>query len=295
MQQSPIRNASFVAAAVYGHSGEFAPQYTDVRIPGRGVDLEIVRSYRSSLAGRAREMGRGWSLGPCSRIEADGDDVLYHDGCGEVYRFRNRGRVGFSSPDGAYSTLTRDKDGFVLRQRIGRRSRFAHLSQGGRVASLEDANGNAIRFGYTADAVEILDTLGRRVLLRIAGGLVREVADHAGRLWRYAYHTDSRLVEVGQPATADFPAGTIVRYVYDDAHRLTGIIDAKGQQYFQNRYDQSGRVVEQRYGAGRFTLDYEQIGRTSDGFPVHRTTCRQANGSVLVLSTTTAAMRSAGC
>ncbi|MGH9966948.1 MAG: DUF6531 domain-containing protein [Pyrinomonadaceae bacterium] len=283
MQQSPIRNASFVAAAVYGHSGEFAPQYTDVRIPGRGLDLEIVRSYRSSLAGRSGEMGRGWSLGLCSRIEADGFDVLYHDGCGEVYRFRNRGSAGFSSPDGVYGALTRDKDGFVLRQRFGRCCRFDHPSQGGRVTSLEDANGNAIRFGYTADAVEILDTLGRRVLLRMAGGMVREAADHAGRRWRYAYDAASRLVEVGQPATSDFPAGTVVRYVYDDAHRLAGIIDAKGQQYLQNRYDPSGRVVEQRYGGGRFTLDYDEIRCTSDGFPVHRTTCRLTNGGVLVL------------
>ena len=60
--QPPIRNQSLIGASVYGHSGGFVPTVTDLRLPGRALDLVVVRAYRSSLCERAGELGRGWSL-----------------------------------------------------------------------------------------------------------------------------------------------------------------------------------------------------------------------------------------
>jgi hypothetical protein len=74
LEQSPISNAQVIAAAVFSHSGEFAPQAIDLRLPGRGFDVEFKRSYRSSRSGQIGTLGRGWACGLVRKIERQGDD-----------------------------------------------------------------------------------------------------------------------------------------------------------------------------------------------------------------------------
>jgi hypothetical protein len=85
--EPPIRNASLMAAAVYSHSGEFAPTYTDLRLPGRGIALVLDRSYRSSLAEAVGLLGRGWTSCLDRRIETVGDDLVHHDPTGRTQVF----------------------------------------------------------------------------------------------------------------------------------------------------------------------------------------------------------------
>ena len=49
------------------------------------------------------------------------------------------------------------------------------------------------------------------------------------------------MFEVVQPATQSAPAGTVLRYGYDDANRLQSMTDAKGQTWLVVRYDDAGR------------------------------------------------------
>jgi len=86
MQQPPIRNASIVAAFVFSHSGEFGAVSLDVRIPGSGHNLDLTRSYRSSLADSIGALGRGWSCNLARRVERDRNNVLYGDGTGSSAR-----------------------------------------------------------------------------------------------------------------------------------------------------------------------------------------------------------------
>ena len=285
-QQPPIRNRSVVAAAVYGHSGEFAPAGTDLRLPGRGLDLVLVRTYRSSLADRAGELGRGWSASVARRVEADGDDLVYDDGAGMVHRFVRAARGGYTSPDGFYGLLEVERKGVLIRHRYGRSSRFEPIGSGGRIRSIEDRNHNIITFAYRTDRIEIVDTLRRPISISLAKGRLREVRDHAGRTWGYSYDVHDRLVEVVRPATATFPRGTSLRYGYDAEHRLASLTDANGQEWLTVRYDDADRVIEQTHGTGTYSIAYEEIGRRRS--PAVRTTCRLKNGTTLVVDHNTA-------
>src|SRR4051794_21740535 len=138
--QPPIRNASVLGRAVYAHSGEFCPTATDLRLPGRGLDLALKRSYRSSIADGAGELGRGWSLSLAKRVERVEDAVVYHDGAGLAFRFAAAGQGGYTSPLGFYGVLAEEKKGVVIRHRYGVVSRFDAPERGGRLRSVEDRN-----------------------------------------------------------------------------------------------------------------------------------------------------------
>lgn len=278
-----MRNASTIGASVFSHSGEFAPAYTDLQLKGRGLDLQLIRSYRSSLAGKIGDLGRGWSSSIAKKIEREGDRINYHDGAGEIYTFL-RGKDGnYASPTGFYGILLQEKKQFLIHQRYGQRYRFERPERGGKIVSIEDRNHNIIRFSYSGDRIVIVDTLGRKITISINNGRMQELKDHAGRTWNYNYNNANCLIEVTQPRTSDFPDGTSIKYAYDTSHRLLSVTDGKGQKYLINSYDTSGRIVSQKHGSGVFKMEYDRIGTTCDGFPIYRTTCVRKNGSKLAL------------
>jgi hypothetical protein len=155
MQQPPIRNS----ASVYSHSGEFGAIARELRLPGRGIDLALVRSYRSSLAGSVGEVGGGWSCNLARRVERDGDDLLYHDGTGSVHRFARERPGAYAPPPGCYAVLHERDDEVALDHRLGGRTRFRSPDQGGQMLSMADRNGNELRFSYDTDSIRIVDTL----------------------------------------------------------------------------------------------------------------------------------------
>jgi YD repeat-containing protein len=272
LQPPPVRNPSIVGAFVFSHSGEFGAVARDVRLPGFALDLELVRSYRSGLAHEIGELGRGWTCTLAQRVEASGEDVLYHDGEGGLHRFVRGAGGAFSTPDALYAVLHATKGALVLEQRYGVRRTFGPPEEGGRLVAVIDRNGNELRFAYDAPGVEVSDGGGRRLAISVEDGVWRAVADHAGRTWRFAYDDERRLVEVTRPGTRDFPDGTSLRYEYDAEHRLVALIDAKGQAYLANQYDDEGRVAAQRHGDGEYWFEYEPGGTTR---------CRLKNGGLL--------------
>ena len=275
----PIRNASVLGASVFGHSGEFGPVATDLRLPGRGLDLELVRSYRSSLANRVGELGRGWSLSIAKRVERIGDDLAYHDGAGVTHRFVREDARRYASPPGFYGVIAEEKGAVVIRHRYGIVSSFARPERGGQLRLVTDRNDNAIGLVHRANRIDVLDTFGRRLTVELKGGLIREIRDHAGRIWTYRYDADEQLVEVLLPATGQERAS--LRYGYDAAHRLVALTDPKGQTWLVVHYDDAGRVAEQHHGEGTYVFTYEATGRQ---IPTGtKTTCRLKNGGVLAV------------
>ena len=283
VQQPPSRNASVIGGWVFSHSGEFAPSSTDLRFPGRGIDFVFSRWYRSSLAGTVAELGRGWTTNVARRIESIGNDLVYHDGTGSVHRFKAAGRRGFEQPPGLYAVLEREKRGLLLRHRHGVVALYDLPDRGGRLRQLEDRNRNTIELTHRQDEITILDTLRQSITVTIGDGLIRELCDHAGRVWAYRYDRERRLVEVVRPKTTGFPAGTSVRYAYDDQHRLATMTSPNGAVVLVNRYDEYGRVVVQNQGDGAFRMTYEPVGGRGTDARRLRTTCRLPNGGTVEL------------
>ena len=285
VKQAPVRNASVLGAHVYSHSGEFAPEVTDVTLPGRGPSFTFVRKYRSARHDdETGELGRGWTFAYAKRLVGDGRDVLYHDGFGRVHRFTASGRLRYGSPNGFYSVLARRAARMVLTQRYGESLVFASPERGGRLLALRDRNGNTLAFRYQSDGVRITDALGREVRLALAGGRIVECRDHTRRAWNYRYDEAGCLVEVLQPPPARGASRPTTRYTYDEHHRLASVTDPNGQEFLRNYYDDAGRVVRQEHGRGLVTFAYTPLATLPDGTEQLRTEVVMKNGARLTVA-----------
>jgi YD repeat-containing protein len=272
-----------VGVDVYSHSGEFSPWAVDLALPGRGLAFRFVRTYRFGRSNDLGPLGRGWHVNYFQRLERFESDILYHDNVGRTHQFANeRGTEGFVSPDGVYATLTASNAEFRLQQRYGTALVFATPEAGGRLRSIVDRNGNTLAFEHTAEAMVATDALGRQVAITLSGGRIRQVRDHDGRVWSYQYNREGCLIQVTQPATADYPSGPTIRYEYDASFRLASVTDPNAQTFLRNFYDAAGRVVRQEHGAGVFEFSYEAVG-DAGGLPIYRTAVRLKNGARLAL------------
>ena len=283
--QFPIRNESVVGAQVYSHSGEYSPLVIDFSLPAKGVSFQFIRKYRSANSQVIGQMGRGWTFSYAKVLEEDVDDILYHDGLGRMHRFKLIPQMGsYLSPDGLYMHLEAAGNTFSLKQRYGGVLTFERPEMGGRLRSIEDPNGNALRFEYQKNAIQILDPLERRIDIRLDQNRIVSLS-YADRTWQYIYNDKECLIEVNQPPTKllDHYNGSSTRYVYDEAFRLISITNPNNQVYLQNSYDDHGRISQQKHGNGTFKFEYETIGETDLGFPIYRTQVRLKNDALLDL------------
>ena len=279
LQQAPCRNASVVGAHVYSHSGELSFEVVDLELRARRIGFRFVRTYGSARAGLIGALGRGWTFTYTSRLEAQGDDVLYHDGRGRTFTFQAAGD-GFASPDGVYAALAAQGERYVLHQPSGDRRIFGAPAEGGRLLAIEDAHGNALRLDHRQDRIVVTDPFDRQVTLVLHQARVAEMRDHVGRTWRYGYDDRGCLVEVGRPLL-DGQEAPAVRYAYDDRFRLVSITDPNGATFLRNTYDGRDRVRRQVHGDGAFEFEYDAEAGTGPAPGRSRTRVRLKNGARL--------------
>ncbi len=263
---------------VYGHSGEFHLEVTDLRIRGRGMDVVWTRTYRSRT-GPATAMGNGWDFSYNIWIEPAGDHMRLHDG-------RGRADVLLRQSDGTWSrrelfaVLEKTAGRCTLTWSNGERWQFRPLNDSpsaGRIERMVDRNGNALVFSYDyrgrlAAIHDTLDTASHDRDLVIhydPDGYIESITDFAGRRVRYEYYSDgdsggsagdlrsaTSPAVTGTPTGNNFPDGKTVTYTYsrDEIdgrlnHNLLTITDARGQTWLSNTY--SGRPD----GADELTFD----------------------------------------
>jgi YD repeat-containing protein len=252
-QQEPLRNTSYAGVHVLAHSGEFAPQVTDLSAPGRGENSAFTRRCRSALFGHPMALGYGWSWTYDKRLAAAPDGgIVYDDGVGCRHRFAAAGDGRYVSPDGCYAQFAEDGAGAgpELRLRYGDTLHFFPPADGGRLRRVVNATGDTREFAYAPDQVTVTDSLGVVFTAVLDHDLITELHDPWGRTWRYANDDRDCLIEVRRPAAEGFPQGTTIRYDYDAERRLKAVTNPAGETFLRNRYGSAGRVVEQRHGAG---------------------------------------------
>ena len=238
--------------AVGLYAGERTVCTMDLTIPGRGVDFQVTRSYRSQAShlrsGASGDFGMDWAMSYVDdRLIADGQAVV-------VFRSTLRTDVfvpsetgeHFISPMEFYEQLTlnvqgdweiRDAHGMVWTYK-GFRDPYIP----GRLIRQEDRDGNYLSFLYGQPKglsknvlVTVVDTMGRAIHYRYyndhdpnAGrrGRLREIEDFrrdnatTGRRVVFDYDAEGNLVEVtspvvvGTPNGNDFPYGKTYRYGY---------------------------------------------------------------------------------
>jgi YD repeat-containing protein len=211
--------------SVFLHTGELTQHAVDLAIPGRGMDWQFERRYRSGMSYDG-PLGQGWEFNYNRRlaVQANGD-VLCVNGLGRADRYVLAGGT-YQSPRGFYTRLTRNPDGtFDERDRHGTVHSYLATNMLGiaQLARVRDRNSNQMTFGYNAlsQLTNVVDTLGRSISYSYdANGRLTQVMDFAGRTLQFGYDANGDLVSVTSPAVIgtpngnDFPLGKITRYTY---------------------------------------------------------------------------------
>ncbi|HEX8203832.1 MAG TPA: DUF6531 domain-containing protein, partial [Isosphaeraceae bacterium] len=197
----------------------------DASAPAPGLPLVFSRVYRQDLVSRFRTgpLGRGWSHNwdvSAQELTPGGDVVLRGPG-GVDRSFTRTGTATFTAAPGDSGRLTLTGGAFRLVETDGTAWQFR---ADGKLASVEDTNGNRITLGYDAAGrlASLTHTSGRQLLLEYnAAGRLARLIDPLGpgaaddRVTSYEYDpSGEHLVRV----TA--PGNRVTRYDYTPAAAL---------------------------------------------------------------------------
>lgn len=264
---------------VYLATGEFVHSETDLMIKGRGIDFVWTRSY-ASQEGVLTPMGHNWDFNYNIRIQKSGrvmklqhgaanQELLYENAEGEFER-REFDLVLAENEDATFTMTYSDGNRFHFHPCDG-------TPMDGRIAAIEDRNGNTLRFGY--DEIgrlrTVVDTLDREISVSYtAAGFIQSVTDFTGRSVRYEYfgadedgggEGDLKAAispeVVDTPHGNDFPDGKRRSYTYskgfaDDRlnHNLLTITDGRRNDPNDPTFGE-GPYLENVYASIRDEMD----------------------------------------
>jgi RHS repeat-associated protein len=263
-------------------TGNFWHTFTDMSIPGRGLPLDLTRTYNSNEASSEGPFGYGWSCSYCMSLsvaEGTGDVTITQED-GATVTFTPNGSGGYVPPawavaslvenEGSTWTFTRDQD------------QIFDFSSAGVLTSESDLNGYTTTLSYSSGKlVSVTDPAGRSLSFSYGGnGLVSEVTDPAGRTVSYSYNGSDDLTSVTDVG------GGVTSFTYSDNLLLT-MTNPNGQSgepdagdEVTNYYNGSGQVTEQIDPMSRATtFSYSGDNLSSSG---GTTTITNPNGDVTV-------------
>jgi YD repeat-containing protein len=250
--------SGFVNDPVNAATGNFVHADRDLRFPGFGAVLDVVRAYNSFNAGRVGLFGRGWTSLLDVALEVDGAAagvvrLRFTDGA--VVPFTTDGTGGWAPNVRRRMRLEVTDSGWRVERHNGRRE--WHFDSDG---SLTGGAELAAEWALSRDGDRSITCVearsGRWVRYDLTGGLVTEVATSDDRRCRYRYDP------AGNCTAVDRAIGDVVHEIGPDGF-LTALWDADGVPLFTNTYDSVGRVVGQVAPHGRSTrLEYLDNGVT---------------------------------
>lgn len=174
-------NCGYDGEPVNMTTGNYLYSHEDLSIPGRGLGLTLSRSY-NSLGTGSSIFGNRWSFnyGMTLEVNADNSATITHPDGRRVTYTRNA-NGSYNRPSGVYDSLVKNGDGsFTLTTKSQARFFFASDSK---LASIADRNGNTLSLSYT-------------------GGILRSVADPAGRALTFSYGAAGELQVLATPTAA---------------------------------------------------------------------------------------------
>ncbi len=239
-------------------TGNFYESQTDFAIGGRGLGLNLTRTYNSqaAAAGLSGAFGHGWS-GPFSdHLEvSEGKAALTHANGSTVPFTEGKGEA-FTPPAWSQDTLTGStKAGYTLV--LATQVKYQFEGSTGRLLSVTDRNGNQTKLAYAAKGLleTITDPSGRKITLAYNGeGLVESAKDPMGNTAKYAYE-EGTLAKVTLPGEAK----SRWQYHYDGLHQMTSMIDGRAGET-TNEYNGSHEVTTQTDPAGhKLKFEYEPL------------------------------------
>ncbi|MGE7717885.1 DNRLRE domain-containing protein [Priestia megaterium] len=218
-------------------NGNFVFQKNDLSIPGRGVPVNVTRTYNSRKSDVAGIFGYGWTSTIEKRLVDSGNGpitLIDEDNTRHIFGQKIGG--GYVAAGGDYLTLVKNGDGtYTITQKDGTKENY---NTSGKLSSIVDTNGNKTVFTYNENGkiASVKDASGRSTSLTYGtNGYVSSMTDPANRTINYGYDGSGNLVNVTDAA------GKITTLSYDSSHTMTGIIDSRNITTTIS-YDASNRI-----------------------------------------------------
>ena len=224
-----VENPSFpkrevaVEGGVCVGSGDLSETQTDFAVGGRGVGLDLARTYNSQAAqeGFTSAFGRGWTFPYSEHLSVEPvEEIVYEEGSegepvekivtrhvvrlaqenGSTVTFTEGGGESWKAPEGSPDTLTGStSSGFTLT--LETRDTYHFAGSTGRLESITDAFGNTTNLTYNGSGQleKVTDPSGRSLKFTYnSEGLVKTAKDPMERTIEYTYEKGD-LVGVSQP------------------------------------------------------------------------------------------------
>jgi RHS repeat-associated protein len=257
---SPGSKSGHNADPVNTATGNYNYETTDLRVPGRGLDLEFGRSYNSQDA-TPGPLGTGWSHSfNIYLIDPSSNSPAVHYSDGKIIAYVNQTGTSnyLSSYPGYYDQLIKNADNsWTLKKPDQHTYQF---DNNGKLRTIRDRNGNQITLNYNGSGAlsQIIDTAGRLYTLVYSGSVITSVTDPAGRKLQFSYDAASNQISFRDANN------NLNTYSYDANKRLTRIVDGRGNNLLVNSYDSNNRVATQTNGRGNlWSFVYNSDGSTS--------------------------------
>jgi RHS repeat-associated protein len=292
-----VNPCNLTAWPVNCSTGDFWHTFTDTAVPGRGLPLDLTRTYNSLDAATAGPFGYGWSSSYTMHMTSDSSgDMTVHQENGSTVTFepvggspsylsqarrRPAGSRPSARPAAAHAlaanyytaaprviaALVQNADGTYT---FTRRARETFVfSAAGRLLSESDLNGNVTTLAYNGSGqlTSVTDPSGRQLTFSYGtNGDVSQVTDPGGRTVSYGYDAAGNLTSVTDVG------GGVTTFSYDGGHLLSAMTDPRGKTV-SNTYNTGGQETAQT----------DPLGRTTQfSYSGSQTTITDPNGNVTV-------------
>lgn len=234
-----------VNADVNTYNGNYFTEQMDIEMDGRGIPLELIRSY-NSFANKTGLFGNNWGSNIERRLYDSGDGpVLYVDEDGTTHSFTpDKNGVYITSKalqlelvknaDQTYTMTDKEQNNYVF-------------NASGYLHKMIDANGNTTTIDYSGTLpITVTDSSGRTLNISYdENQLISRITDPANRTIEYGYDGEKNLTAVNTKDSNGNVVST-VKYEYDTNQRMTAEIDANGNRKTID-YDSDGKVNSTSY------------------------------------------------
>ena len=259
---------------------------TDAFVPQPGLELVFSRSFPSSLSQRNSKstLGYGWTHNWTYELTVESNGTVISTGPQERVRvFQPDSRGGYFVQNGEFGKLQKlDSGKFEISEPSGIRTEFG---ADGKLAGIEDLNGNRITARYSNDLLVRLEhSSGGFLQFTYEGDLVRSITDSLGKTVSYDYAPGAYLSSVkgntgltvgysynvsGEPSvlhslsTVTSYDGRVQEFSYDSEGRIAQVNENGGAWEMRFTYDQPGRVIIEDLLGSRILTYFNQRGQIS--------------------------------
>lgn len=248
------------------NTGNSYIQHTDIRVPGLGGGLNLVRTWNSIWPATQTSyqigiFGPNWRSTYEERVYLGADGYMrYLRADGSFWSFASvAGGTSWSlaAPANSIATLSQDGTNWTLIFQNGEQRMFAVST--GALITIIDRNNNQTQLTYDGinRLVTVTDAASRHLYLSYASGssrLVTGIISDIGLTLSYTYNTSGYLTLVTNPDLST------LAFQYDANSRISAVVDSNSKVIESHTYDSQGRglTASKAGGVEAVTVSYPQ-------------------------------------